>query len=161
MRRIFEERLYLDFRGETSLKVVQEYRAKYAWIDQCLEANPLILWLAHEDLEDLSLSQKGGCSLIPDGHDAIDVAPDELRSAVPIKVVAEKLPEGPLDRLLLYGKAATRRHAALRCRPRRPIRLAQLCIGKGAASAQDGKHGTKMRGARRRERSSAPRSTPR
>jgi IS5 family transposase len=59
MRRVFDEQTYLNFNGETSLKVVQEYRAKYAWIDECLEANPLILWLVHEDLETLSQSQEG------------------------------------------------------------------------------------------------------
>ena len=59
MRRVFDEQTYLNFRGETSLKVVKEYRAKYAWIDECLKANPLILWLVHEDLETLSQSQKG------------------------------------------------------------------------------------------------------
>jgi IS5 family transposase len=59
MRRVFDEQTYLNFSGETSLKVVQEYRAKYAGIDACLEANPLILWLVHEDLESLSQSQKG------------------------------------------------------------------------------------------------------
>jgi IS5 family transposase len=59
MRRVFEEQTYLNFSGETSLKVVKEYRAKYAWIDECLEANPLMLWLVHEDLETLSQSQEG------------------------------------------------------------------------------------------------------
>jgi len=59
MRRVFDEQTYLDFPMERSLKVVQEYRAKYAWIDQCLGANPLILWLVHEDLEALSLSKEG------------------------------------------------------------------------------------------------------
>jgi IS5 family transposase len=59
MRRVFEEQTYLNFSGETSLKVVKEYRAKYAWIDECLEANPLMLWLVHEDLEVLSQSQEG------------------------------------------------------------------------------------------------------
>ena len=59
MRRVFDEQIYLNFSEATSLKVVQEYRAKYAWIDECLEANPLILWLVHEDLETLSQSQEG------------------------------------------------------------------------------------------------------
>lgn len=59
MRRVFDEQTYLNFSGETSLKVVEEYRAKYAGIDASLEANPLILWLVHEDLESLSQS-KGG-----------------------------------------------------------------------------------------------------
>jgi IS5 family transposase len=59
MRRVFDEQTYLDFSGETSLKVVKEYRAKYAWIDECLTATPLILWLVHEDLETLSQSKEG------------------------------------------------------------------------------------------------------
>lgn len=59
MRRVFDEQTYLNLSGETSLKVMKEYRAKYAWIDACLEANPLILWLVHEDLETLSQSQEG------------------------------------------------------------------------------------------------------
>ena len=59
MRRVHEEQTYLDFNQETSLNVVRDYRAKYAWIDESLDANPLILWLVHEDLESLSES-KGG-----------------------------------------------------------------------------------------------------
>ena len=59
MRRVLDEQTYLNFSGETSLKVVKAYRAKYAWIDACLEANPLILWLVHEDLESLSQSKEG------------------------------------------------------------------------------------------------------
>jgi hypothetical protein len=59
MRRVLDEQTYLNFSGETSLKVVKAYRAKYAWIDECLEANPLILWLVHEDMESLSQSQEG------------------------------------------------------------------------------------------------------
>ncbi len=59
MRRVFDEQTYLNFSGETSLKVVEEYRAKYAGIDACLDANPLILWLVHEDLEILSQSKQG------------------------------------------------------------------------------------------------------
>ncbi len=59
MRRVLDEQRYLVFTEETSLKVVEDYRAKYAGIDQCLDANPLILWLVHEDLEALSTSSKG------------------------------------------------------------------------------------------------------
>ena len=59
MRRVLDEQKYLDFTAETSLKIVEEYRAKYAWIDGCLEANPTILWLAHEDLESLFESKEG------------------------------------------------------------------------------------------------------
>jgi IS5 family transposase len=59
MRRVLDEQTYLDFSGKTSLKIVRDYRAKYAWIDDCLDANPLILWLVHEDLEALSQSKEG------------------------------------------------------------------------------------------------------
>jgi IS5 family transposase len=59
MRQVLDEQKYLDFAGETSLKIVEEYRAKYAWIDGCLDANELILWLVHEDLESLSRSDAG------------------------------------------------------------------------------------------------------
>jgi hypothetical protein len=59
MRQVLDEQKYMDFTGETSLKVVAEYRAKYAWIDECLDANELILWLVHEDLESLSTSDAG------------------------------------------------------------------------------------------------------
>ena len=59
MRRVLDEQTYLDFNAETSLKVVKDYRAKYAWIDECLDANPLVLWLVHEDLESLSESKEG------------------------------------------------------------------------------------------------------
>ena len=59
MRHVLDEQKYLEFIPETSLKVVEEYRRKYAWIDECLEANPLIMWLAHEDMESLSSSNKG------------------------------------------------------------------------------------------------------
>ena len=59
MRPVLDEQTYLYFSGETSLKVVKAYRAKYAWIDECLNANPLIVWLVHEDLEALSESTEG------------------------------------------------------------------------------------------------------
>ena len=59
MRQVLDEQIYLDFAADTSLKVVKDYRAKYAWIDECLNANPLILWLVHEDLEKLSDSKEG------------------------------------------------------------------------------------------------------
>jgi len=59
MRHVLDEQTYLDFTAETSLKVVKAYRAKYTWIDECLEANSLILWLVHEDLEALSQSKEG------------------------------------------------------------------------------------------------------
>ena len=59
MRQVLDEQTYLDFTPDTTLKVVEAYRAKYAWIDKCLDANPLILWLVHEDLELLSRSSEG------------------------------------------------------------------------------------------------------
>jgi IS5 family transposase len=59
MRLVLDEQTYLNFAVEPSLKVVQAYRAKYAWIDECLEANRRILWLVHEDLEALSQSREG------------------------------------------------------------------------------------------------------
>ena len=59
MRRILDEQTYLDFNQDTSLKLVKDYRAKYAWVDECLDANHLILWLVHEDLEALSQSKAG------------------------------------------------------------------------------------------------------
>lgn len=59
MRRVLDDQTYLNFNQETSLKVVRDYRAKYEWIDECLDANPTILWLVHEDLEALSESKEG------------------------------------------------------------------------------------------------------
>jgi hypothetical protein len=59
MRPVLDEQTYLNFAEEPSLKVVKAYRAKYAWIDDCLAANPTILWLVHEDLETLSRSREG------------------------------------------------------------------------------------------------------
>ncbi len=59
MRQVLDNQKYLNFTADSSLKVVKEYRAKYAWFDECLDANPLILWLVHEDLESLSTSTKG------------------------------------------------------------------------------------------------------
>jgi IS5 family transposase len=59
MRQVLERQGYLDFTSEASLKVVAAYRAKYAWIDKCLEDNDLIFWLVHEDLQSLSSSDKG------------------------------------------------------------------------------------------------------
>ena len=49
MRRVTDEQTYLDFSTPSSLKVVNEYRAKCAWISKVLDANDLILWLVHED----------------------------------------------------------------------------------------------------------------
>ena len=59
MRQVLDEQTYMDFTEEASLKIVHDYRARYAWFDECLEENPLILWLIHEDLESLSTSTGG------------------------------------------------------------------------------------------------------
>ena len=59
MRQVSDEQRYLDFTSETSLKVVGEYRRKYALISELLDGNNLILWLVHEDLEKLSTSREG------------------------------------------------------------------------------------------------------
>ncbi len=59
MRQVLDRQTYMDFTEEASLKLVQDYRAKYAWFDECLDALPLILWLVHEDLESLSTSVGG------------------------------------------------------------------------------------------------------
>jgi hypothetical protein len=51
---------YLDFSIKSTLKVVNEYRAKYDGIGQVLEANPKILDIAHEDFRRvLSKSEYG------------------------------------------------------------------------------------------------------
>ena len=49
MRNKTADQEYLDFSIKSTLKVVQEYRAKYEGIGQILEANPKILDIAHED----------------------------------------------------------------------------------------------------------------
>lgn len=59
MRQVSDEQRYLDFTASTSLKVVEQYRRKYAWISEVLEPNDLILWMVHEDLEKLSTSREG------------------------------------------------------------------------------------------------------
>jgi transposase, IS5 family len=51
---------YLDFSKKSTLKVVQEYRAKYDGIGLILEANPKILDIAHQDFSRvLSKSEYG------------------------------------------------------------------------------------------------------
>lgn len=51
---------YLDFSMKSTLKVVQEYRAKYEGIAQIMEMNPKILDLAHSDFNrTLSQSEYG------------------------------------------------------------------------------------------------------
>lgn len=59
MRHVLDEQRYLDFTGETSLKVVKEYRRKYEDLSDLLDANEMVLWLVHEDLEKLSTSREG------------------------------------------------------------------------------------------------------
>ena len=52
--------LYFDFSGEASIKVAQEYRAKYQAISDLLDANGALLALAHRDWARLlSTSGKG------------------------------------------------------------------------------------------------------
>jgi IS5 family transposase len=52
--------LYFDFSGEASIKVAQEYRAKYQAISDLLDANGALLALAHRDWAKLlSTSGKG------------------------------------------------------------------------------------------------------
>ena len=50
--------LYFDFSGESSLKIVNEYRAKYRAISDLLDANGQLLTLAHRDWAQL-LSTSG------------------------------------------------------------------------------------------------------
>jgi len=52
--------MYFDFSGESTIKVVKEYRAKYQAISDLLDANPQVLALAHRDWSRfLSTSSKG------------------------------------------------------------------------------------------------------
>ena len=51
---------YLDFSSESSVKIVNDYRAKYEAISQLLDDNPVLLVLAHQDwVRVLSTSTKG------------------------------------------------------------------------------------------------------
>jgi len=60
MRTKSSKTLYFDFSGESSIKVAQEYRAKYEAISQILDANQQVLRLAHRDWAKLlSTSAKG------------------------------------------------------------------------------------------------------
>ncbi len=54
MRTKFDDQPYLEFRLESSRKVVREYLAKYEAISQVLDDNRQILDLAHEDFKKLS-----------------------------------------------------------------------------------------------------------
>ena len=52
--------LYFDFSGESTVKIVKEYRARYQAISDLLDANPTILALAHRDWQKrLSVSDTG------------------------------------------------------------------------------------------------------
>lgn len=60
---------YLDFNGESSVKVSQEYRNKYQALSDLLDANPIILDLAHHDWCDrLSASDDGRISRFDSEH---------------------------------------------------------------------------------------------
>ena len=60
MRTKSSSAMYFDFSGESTLKVVRQYRAKYQAIAELLEANPALLALAHRDWAKLlSTSAKG------------------------------------------------------------------------------------------------------
>lgn len=60
MRKKLLDQEYLDFSNKSTLKVVQEYRAKYEGIGLVLEANPRILDIAHRDFSKfLSKSEYG------------------------------------------------------------------------------------------------------
>ena len=60
MRNKTADQEYLDFSMKSTLKVVQEYRAKYEEIGRILEANPKILDIAHGDFNRvLSQSEYG------------------------------------------------------------------------------------------------------
>ena len=51
---------YLNFVGESSLKIVNDYREQYEQLSLLLDANPALLSLAHQDwAESLSLSDEG------------------------------------------------------------------------------------------------------
>ena len=54
MRNKIDGQPYLEFRLESSRKVVREYLAKYEAISQVLDDNPQILDRAHEDFKKLS-----------------------------------------------------------------------------------------------------------
>lgn len=60
MRTKASSEMYFDFSGASTVKVVQEYRAKYQAISDLLDANPQVLALAHRDWARLlSTSAKG------------------------------------------------------------------------------------------------------
>ena len=53
---------YIEFSGESSLIVVQEYREKYRAISDLLDGNPQVPALIHHDLARLSTANRKGCS---------------------------------------------------------------------------------------------------
>ena len=60
MRTKLSHTMYFDFSKPSSVKVAEEYRAKYEAVSQLLDANPQILDLAHQDWEHtLSTSDEG------------------------------------------------------------------------------------------------------
>ena len=60
MRTKMSNEQYFNFAGESSLKIVNEYRRKYEALSAILDANPNLLLPAHQDwVELLSTSEKG------------------------------------------------------------------------------------------------------
>ena len=60
MRTKAAREMYFDFSGAATVKVVQEYRAKYQALSDLLDENPQVLTLAHRDWAKLlSVSAKG------------------------------------------------------------------------------------------------------
>ena len=60
MRTKFAPQLYIDFSGRSSLKVVNQYRAKYKRMSEILRANPLIVFLAHRDWSKMLSTSRAG-----------------------------------------------------------------------------------------------------
>jgi len=59
--------LYFDFSGEASIKVAQEYRAKYQAISDLLDANGALLALAHRDWARLLSTSGKGLAILDEG----------------------------------------------------------------------------------------------
>ena len=60
MRTKLSNKQYFNFAGESSLKIVNEYREKYEMLSMILDANPNLLSLAHQDwAQSLSTSDEG------------------------------------------------------------------------------------------------------
>ena len=60
MRTKFAPQLYIDFSGRSSLKVVNQYRAKYQRMSEILRANELIVFLAHRDWSKMLSTSRAG-----------------------------------------------------------------------------------------------------